>query len=151
MLYEQYRKQAMSDLKNYNNLKADVKALGQRIRFLQKNDLYTGITMTEKVAHSAESDSLMIRHISQLETMEKQLRYTKLYVNNIENALTMLSAKDRDILTTFYINRQRRSVTKICEETFSDRSWLYRKAQKALDLYITAFFGIRKEDCEDVK
>ena len=148
MLYEQYRKQAMSDLKNYNDLKSNIKTLNQRINFLRKNDLYTGITISDKVDHSAESDSLVIRHLSQLEDMEKQLRYTKLYVSNIDNALAMLSVKERDILTTFYINRQRRSVTKLCEETFSDRRGLYRKAQKALDKYITAFFGISKETCK---
>ena len=142
MLYEQYKKQALSDLKNYNQLKGNIKTLSQRIKFLQKNDLYNGIGFSEKIMHSQDTDGLIIRHLSQLEEMEKQLRYTKMYVSNIDNALSLLSQNDRDSLTTFYINRQRRSVSKLAEETFSDRSWLYRKAQKALDRYIEAFYCI---------
>ncbi|MBE6878302.1 MAG: hypothetical protein E7488_03945 [Ruminococcaceae bacterium] len=146
MLYEQYKKQALSDLKNYNDLKSGIKALSQRIQFLKRNDLYSGVGTREKVMKSCDGDSLMIHHLSQLEAMEKQLRYNKIYVSNIDNALAMLSAKDRDILTSFYINRQRRSVTKLAEETFSDRSWLYRKAQKALERYIEIFFGAVKDN-----
>ncbi len=146
MLYEQYKKQALSDLKNYNDLKSGIKTLSQRIQFLKRNDLYTGVAVREKVMQSHDSDSLMIRHLSQLESMENQLRYTKMYISNIDNALALLAPKDRELLTSFYINRQRRSVTKLAEETFSDRSWLYRKAQKALDKYIEAFFGVSIND-----
>ena len=78
--------------------------------------------------------------------LENKLKQTKLTLCSMYNALAMLSTKERDILTSFYINRQRRSVTKLAEETFSDRSWLYRRAQKALEHYIFEYFGVTKED-----
>lgn len=147
MLYQQYKKQAIADLKNYHELKGSIKNLSQRIKFLQNADLYTGTGYGSKVMASRDGDSSMVRHISHIEEMEKQLHYTKLYVANMENALALISPKEKDILTAFYINRQRRSVNKLAEETFSDRSWLYRRAQKALEHYIEIYFGITKESC----
>lgn len=146
MLYSQYKKQALADLKSYNQLKGRADTISHRIRFLKKNDLYSSAGFDEKVMHTKDSDSLMVRYISQLEEMENQLRYTKMYLANIDNALAMLSPKDRDILFAFYINRQRRSVTKLAEDTFSDRSWLYRMAQNALEKYIEAFYGVTKDN-----
>ena len=147
MSYEQYKKQALKDLKSYNELKNNIKVLQQRIKILKKGDIYTApVTGQTRVMHSHDSDSAMVRHISQLESMESRLAQTKLLLSSMDNALAMLSTKERDILTSFYINRQRRSVNKLAEETFSDRSWLYRRAQKALEHYIFEYFGVTKED-----
>ena len=147
MSYEQYKKQALKDLKSYNDLNNNIKVLQQRIKILKKGDIYTApVTTQTRVMKSCDSDSQMMRHISQLEMLENKLSQTKLTLCSMDNALAMLSAKERDILTSFYINRQRRSVTKLAEETFSDRSWLYRRAQKALEHYIFEYFGVTKED-----
>ena len=104
MSYEQYKKQALSDLKSYNELKNNIKVLQQRIKFLKKGDIYTAPpTAQTKVMQSHDGDSAMVRHISQLEAMESRLQQTKLMLNNMDNALAMLSCKERDILTSFYI------------------------------------------------
>lgn len=147
MLYQQYKKQAISDLKNYHELKGSIENLSQRIAFLQKADLYSGVSLQQRVMASRSSDSSMVYHLSQIEEMELKLHQARLYAAKIDNALAMLSPKEKEILTAFYINRQRRSVNKLAEETFSDRSWLYRRAQKALDRYIEIYFGITKNNC----
>ena len=144
MLYEECRKQAIADLKNYHQLKGSIKSMSQRIQFMQKADLYSAPSASEKVMSSKDSDSAYIHYISQLEEMESRLTYAKMYLFRIDNALSMLLPKDRDLLMSYYVNRQRKSVTRMAEENFADRSWIYRKAQKALENYIALYFDVSK-------
>lgn len=149
MTYKEYRAQALDDLKNFNELKRGVKSLEKRIDFLKKGDLYNGRDAQTKIMASFEGDSHVVRHLSQLEAMEHKLHCSRIYLENIENALALLSESDRELLTGFYINRQRLSVSNYAKKTYTDRTWLYRKAQRALERYIITYFGVSKEDTEN--
>ena len=142
MLYEEYKKQAINDLKNYHQLKDSIKSMSQRIQFMRKADLYTCPSQGEKVMSSKDSDSAYIHYISQIEELESRLAYAKIRLLRIDNTLCMLMPKERELLMSYYVNRQRKSVTRMAEENFADRSWIYRKAQRALENYISLYFDI---------
>ena len=147
MNYNHYRNMALQDFKHYNSLKASLDILPRQIALLRNTGIYSAAT-GERVMHSVSTDEAVVAQISRIEHLQQTLENNRARIACIDAALNAVGKKDREMLFSFYINRQRRSVTKLCEETFSDRSWLYRKAQKALDKYITAFFGISKETCK---
>lgn len=148
MTYSELKEQAVQDLKNYNELKRSTDVLAKRIEFLKKGNLYADKAAQTAILEDPEEGRQVVRHLSQLEAMEHKLHYSRLYLSNIENALTLLSSSERELLTGFYINRQRLSVSKYARKTYTDRTWLYRKAQKALENYIFAYFGVSKADLE---
>ena len=151
MSYREYKNQAIRDLSKYNSLKASVEPLKRRIHDMQNSDLYRAPMPGQMVMGSNSADNKFIHHISGIENLESILRYNTLYIENIESALSCLMPKEKELLTGFYINRQRNTVTNLARKEYTERSWLYRKAQKALQHYIQYYFGVTPEDFEKQK
>ena len=126
MTYTNNKRQAQNDLKNYNCLKNSISVLSGRIELLKKTSEENGsnTTVTAEIAR-----------------LESKLRVNTALVNCIENALGALSPEEHRLLSSYYIHRQRGAVEKLSVNSYSDRSTVYRRARKALDHYILAFFG----------
>lgn len=141
MTYKSLKKQAVDDLKNYHYLKRQRENLPKQIEFLKNSTLYTGISLQPHVAQSADSDRKMIAHIARIENAETQLKNINLKLAAMENAFEFLEENEKQLLFSYYINRQRQSVMSLSVTTNTERSWLYRKADRALKKYISAYFG----------
>ena len=141
MLYKELKKQAVKDLTDYYFLKSSTDTLSREIKLLQNSGLYSSPSFSHSVMSSHSSDSGMIKHISRLESLEKQLQYNTAKLENIDFALNNLRTPQREILFSYYINRQRKAVYRLAIDTHTDRSALYRRANRALDKYILAYFG----------
>ncbi len=144
MSYNDYKKQAIKDLSDYNYLKSSLLTLSKRIQLLQNNFSQGAYNSQTKVMVSISTDEKVIAHISQIEQLEHTLKCNTLKVQSIENALSALPEKDRNLMMSFYVNRQRNSVATLARNSYTDRSCIYRRAQKSLEKYIFAFFGIEK-------
>lgn len=141
MTYNDYKQQAIKDLSDYNYLKSSIITLPKRIELLQNTFSQGGYSLQTKVMSSTTTDEKMIKHISQIEQLDKTLKYNTLKVSCIEDALSAIPEKDKNLIMSFYINRQRNSVSTLARNSFTDRSCIYRRAQKSLEKYIFAFFG----------
>ena len=141
MLYKELKKQAVKDLTDYNFLKSSTATLSREISLLQNSSICHSPSFSHSVMSSHSSDSSMIKHLSKLESMEKQLQHNTAKLENIDYALSTLRAPQREILSSYYINRQRKAVYRLAIDTHTDRSALYRRANRALDRYIFAYFG----------
>ena len=141
MIYKELKKQAAKDLTDYYFLKSSLDTLAREISLLQKSGLYSSPDFNSAVVSSLSSDSGMIKHMSKLEYLEHQLSRNTARLQNIDLALSALRAPQREILFSYYINRQRKAVTRLAIDTHTDRSALYRRANRALDKYILAYFG----------
>lgn len=141
MIYKELKKQAVKDLTDYYFLKSSLDTLAREISLLQKSGLYNSPDLNCAVVSSLSSDSGMIKHMTRLEYLEKQLSHNTARLENIDLALGALRTPQREILFSYYINRQRKAVTRLAIDSHTDRSALYRRANRALDKYILAYFG----------
>ena len=141
MLYKELKKQAIRDLSDYYYLKSSLDTLPQEIRLLQNSSLYSSPDITVSVMSNASPDSRMINHITRMETLQNLLRSNTDKLHNMDIALKALRPSQREILFSYYINRQRKAVNRLAIDTHTDRSALYRRAIRALDKYILAYFG----------
>ena len=141
MYYQELKKMAVDDLSRYYYLKHSLDILPKEIRMLQNSSLYSSVSANSSVMSSSSADEKFINHISRIEKLEKQLEDNKEKISAVETALKALTSAQRDILYSYYINRQRRSVTHLAIDTHTDRSALYRRAERALKKYILAYFG----------
>lgn len=141
MTYKSFKKQAVEDLENYYYLKRQQENLPKQLKILKSSTLYTGSSMQPHVALSGSSDRKMIAHISRIENAETQLENINHKLAAMENAFEFLEESEKQLLFSYYVNRQRQSVMNLSVTTNTERSWLYRKADRALKKYISAFFG----------
>ncbi|MBQ7284027.1 MAG: hypothetical protein IJW74_04150, partial [Oscillospiraceae bacterium] len=115
--------------------------LPKEIRILQNSSLYHSPNAYGSSKPSADNDAKFINHIARIENLQLQLENNKAKVSAMETALKAITSAQRDMLFSYYINRQRRSVTNLAVDTLTDRSALYRRADRALKKYILAYFG----------
>ena len=132
MTYKDNKKRALEDLKNYPYLKSSLITLHKRIELLKK--LYPDENSTTETTAVAE----------QINCLSRKLEINATQVSCIDQALSSLSEAEHKLINTYYIHRQRGVVENLSANNFSDRSTLYRRAQKALDHYIFAYFGETK-------
>lgn len=145
MLYSELKKMAVKDLSQYYLLKNSLDILPKEIRILQNSSLYHSPNACSGSKPSADNDAKFINHIARIENLQLQLENNKAKVSAMETALKAITSAQRDILFSYYINRQRRSVTNLAVDTLTDRSALYRRADRALKKYILAYFGTLEE------
>lgn len=139
MTYKDLKKQATDDLGNYYCLKASINSISYQLRLLKKADLYHGVNLQQSVMSSHSADSAVISHISQIEQLESRLKHNRSKVRLIDKALNALFEEERTLLLGFYIYNK--PIEDLSLDASVDRSWLYRKAERALKKYILAYFG----------
>lgn len=138
MNYETYRRQAVCDLTEYKYLKSSIASLQGQIKLLKSIVPKVPQPQTSAGADSSvPSDSA-----AQLAQLQQTLKHNRLRVQCIEQALAALPQSDRDNLNSFYINRYRNSVRDLSRKEYTDRSTLYRRAQRSVDKFVFARFGI---------
>lgn len=141
MRYSELKQTAIYDLSHYHYLKSSLDTLPQEIHLLQNSSLYSSPSSGMAVMSSISTDDRIAKHISRIEELENQLKNNTVKLGNINLALSALRQPQREILFSYYINRQRKAVNRLAIDTHTDRSALYRRANRALDKYILAYFG----------
>lgn len=132
MTYKVYKKQALEDLKKYPYLKSSLVTLSQRIDLLKKIS-----------ASSADSSGQSVI-ADEIEQLSDTLHTNTVYVACIEHALSCLPQNEQKLIAAYYIHRQRGVVENLSISNYSDRSTIYRRAQKALEHYTLSYFGQAK-------
>ena len=63
----------------------------------------------------------------------RELRGMKAAVEQMEQALDMLTEEERDIIETIYVFREKNGAEKLCEKLMIERAAVYRRAKKAIN------------------
>ena len=137
MEFADYRYRAIRDLCSYMQLKSRHEILTRQVNML------TGIVSMPldeiKVSNTfTDATDAAFR----LEELKKELNLLNFRIICIESGLNALADSDKEILTSFYITRQRNTVNNLARKNYTDRSCIYRRAQKALKKYIYACYGV---------
>ena len=140
MKYEECRKQAIADLTQYKYLKSSITVLTKQLQLMR-------LISANNMDNNQNNEHLQ-PYKAQASQIKETIRQNKVRIQCIEHAIAALPQKDQDNLNAFYINRYRNSVKEMARKEYTDRSTLYRRAQRSVDKYIFAYFGVMPPSCK---
>lgn len=140
-----YKRIAMSELRDYNAKVEAIQSLTDKIRSL--NEQLDGI-------RSATSDGTPVQgggnrreenlcnNISMRDNLVMNLAIVKRQVKGIEIGLSSLTEKQRRILELFYIRREYGYIQRLCREYNESEREIYRDKDDALRQYTVSRYGV---------
>lgn len=139
-----WRKEAISELREYEAKRDAVLNLPQDIAFLKAESVRIGGASSDSVpargGGSAWEDK-QINLIVRREKLETSLRYAKEWVARVERGLAKLSDEERLVLDRFYIKPGKGNVDRLCDELHLEKTAVYNRKDAALRHYTLACYG----------
>lgn len=139
-----WRKEAISELREYEAKKAAVLSLPEDIAFLKTESVRIGGASSDSVpvrgGGSAWEDK-QINLIVRREKLETSLRYAKEWVERVSRGLLQLTEEEKLILDRFYINAAKGNLDRLCDELCLEKSAVYYRKDAAVRHYTLARFG----------
>jgi len=137
-------KEAVNDLKAYNERKVGIDNIKEQIKILEEQYVsLKGISNgTPVMGGSSKQEDAWINNIAKRERLKLTLEPCEKLIGIIDNALNSLSDDDRYILDTFYINRPYDYLDKLCERFNIERSRIYELKDRALKNFTISMYGI---------
>ena len=131
--------------------KEELKSL--RMKRCQMRDIEYEIRITETKATSPRSNTLsavpthgggnhyehaLASYVDEKDELIKKLRSKQLEIEQIENALSVLTDEEREVIDKFYINWTTTSMWDLTDELNCGRTHIYKLRNNALKKYINA-------------
>ena len=130
-------------LRKYMQVRATTKEIDERIEEI--NDRLTNITVRygeESVQGGGKSlDDTYLNNIAKRAMLEQNNRINKALVQMVENALTYLDDKEKDIVLTLYASGKRGAIYDLMEEYNYEKTQIYTIANRALKVLSYKIFG----------
>lgn len=128
---------AVKELKNYNGYKVKIANLQERIRALNEVSnqgiSYDGIRVDSGFRNNVENN--LITRIDKVEELERTLKTTQANIAIIERALDNLTVEEKQVLTTFYIDRKYNAVHKLAQQLNTSPTNIYNTRNKAINKF----------------
>lgn len=94
-----------------------------------------------RIKNSGPRDDYMIGNIIKRQELGASLENAKIWVEITDQALSVLSDEERNILEKMYVVPQRGVVSLLCSELGVEQSSVYRKRDQALYRFTMALYG----------
>ena len=109
------RKFIIDKIKRYKGLKADIKYRELKIEEIEEEILgITAMPTGEKTGPTykitSQTETQAIKYSEDTSEIRKEIRELKREVEKIENALTVLNDKEREVIETIYIQNKSRAI-----------------------------------------
>lgn len=137
---------AIQRLRDYEDKKRAVENLKTQIENLE--DKYTALrsaTTDSTPVQGGEGnrrEEMLVHNIATREELAKNLEIIERDIAITEKGLAVLDEDEKNILTRFYINRQKGYVERLCDELFISKTELYRQKEDALKRFTMVCYGI---------
>lgn len=139
-----WRRQAESDLREYEAKKKSLENIPDQIRELEEK-------MTSIRSQTADSvsvkggggsrDDAYLNNIVARDRLSANLEDNRRFVSRISNAISILTDDEKKILTRFYIVPERGVAYNIASEKNVDHKTVYHWKDEALEKFTTAMYG----------
>lgn len=130
-------------LRKYVQVRTTTKEIDERIEEI--NERLTSITVRygeESVQGGGRNlDDTYLDNIAKRALLEHNNRVNKAIVEMVENALTYLEDKEKDIVLTLYASGKRGAIYELMEEYNYERAQIYNIANGALKVLSNKMFG----------
>ena len=109
------RKFIIDKIKRYKGLKADIKYRELKLEEIEENIIgITAMPSGEKTGPTykitSQTETQAIKYSEDTSEIRKEIRELKREVEKIENALTVLNDKEREVIETIYIQNKSRAI-----------------------------------------
>lgn len=141
-----WQKEAIEDLKNYNNLKEGIQSLKLRICYLNHsyNAIKRGDFSLQKVqgGNKKTLEDKMIDNIAQRERLELLLKANEILVGRIEQGLNALNEQEKMILEELVIKDKKNAIIELSRKLAYEKSKIYNLRNEALRKFTRFMYGI---------
>lgn len=139
-----WRKEAISDLKDYSLRLESITNIEKRIKTLEEDASSLGGISSEtpvKGGASKQEDRL-INNIAERQLLSLNLKVTKHLVSITQSALAKLEKDEREVLNAFYIAQTQNHVQGLCDRLHLEKSRIYELKDRALRKFTILLYGI---------
>lgn len=141
-----WQKEAIEDLKNYNNLKEGIKSLKLRINSLNNNykAIKTGDFSLQKVqgGKNKSSDERLIDNIAQRERLALVLKADQMLAERIEQGLQALNEQERLVIEELVIKDKKNAIIELSRTLAYEKSKIYTMRNEAIRKFTIFMYGI---------
>lgn len=96
-----------------------------------------------KGSGSSGRENMMLSCIVQRDELQRNLDRTKMWVDSVSGALSVLQADDRHILERVYIYAEPKAVERLLDEYgLTEPSGMYKRIKKAIREFTIAMYGV---------
>lgn len=132
-------------LREYNGRLAAIESIPEQIKTLELQ--FKAIRSATKDGDpvkggTTDREERLLSNISKRGELESNLEIAKREVQTTEKGLSVLTDKERRVLTVFFIDRPKDHVKKLCEEMMFEKTKIYQIKDEALKKFTKAVYGV---------
>lgn len=139
-----WRKQAETDLKNFEACKQSLINIPDQIRELEEKltsiRSQTADSVTVK-GGSGSRDDAYLNNIVARDRLNANLEENRRFVSRVSNALSILNEDEKELLRRFYMLPERGAAYNMAGEKHVDHKTVYRWKDEALNKFTRAMYG----------
>lgn len=140
-----WKREAIDKLKNYEAHREALENIPKEIRRLES--AYAGIRSattdgTPVSGGGNTREDSMLSNIVHRDELKRRLKEARLWVAQVDKALSVLDDEERLVLDRFYIHRAKGNVGELCERLNLEKTAVYDRRDKALRRFTIALYGV---------
>ena len=135
---------AVKSLKNYRPMEVALFCLSSEIEEIEWDMKKTQKAVMDGLSVDSVKDIQLSRRIMLLK-LEYRLKYTQKALEDIKQALLMLTEEDRTILSDFFVSNEGKSMEEMARDLGYSLATMYRKKDSALWNFAVNLHGINME------
>lgn len=139
-----WKKEAIEKLKEYNARKQSITSIPMEIAQLESAVRGIRSASADGVAISGGGsgrEDMLLSNICKREELKRSLATAKVWVAQVEDAMSVLNQEERLVLDRFYINPARGNVDRLCGELNVEKPTIYRRKDDALRHFTICLYG----------
>ena len=139
-----WKKEAIEKLKEYNARKQAITSIPMEIAQLESAVRGIRSASADGVAISGGGsgrEDMLLSNICKREELKRSLASAKVWVSQVDTALSVLDQEERLILDRFYVNPARGNVDRLCGELNVEKSQVYARKDAALRHFTISLYG----------
>lgn len=139
-----WKTEAIEKLKDYRAKKESLSQTNAELARLNQEmmGIKSSLGTEVRIDKSYSFDDRLINIIARKEELKFAQENTIRWLEIIDNALSALNEEERLILHRFYIDRDKNSIERLCEELYLERSRVYKLKDRAIRHFTLVLYGV---------
>ena len=140
-----WKKEAIEKLKEYNARKQSITSIPMEIAQLESAVRGIRSASADGVAISGGGsgrEDMLLSNICKREELKRSLATAKVWVAQVEDAMSVLNQEERLVLDRFYVSSQKGAAERLACELGVDIKTVYRRKDAALRRFTLALYGM---------
>lgn len=140
-----WKREAADRLRGYEAQKQALESIPMELRRLESacTGLRSAAADRAPVSGGGEGrEDALLSNIVHRDELKRRLKEARLWVAQVDKALSVLDDEERLVLDRFYIHRTKDSVGELCDRLNLEKTAVYDRREKALRHFTIALYGI---------